>query len=229
MGVAPERTIEIDGVRHYLARPAQPAGAGVLLIPHNVGVDHFVQGFADELAERGYTTLAWNPYPSVPLGEAFTERPPRPNDEATMRALARCLDVMATGHGVTAFATLGFCMGGRYVLLFAARERRLQVAVACYPSIPAQLSPGQDLEPVPAAGAIACPVQVAYPGRDVVTSRTTFEALQGQLQGRDAETSILYYPQAEHGFMHAHSPVNDAATRTAKPQVFSFLETYLRA
>ncbi|MGA2391853.1 MAG: dienelactone hydrolase family protein [Candidatus Lustribacter sp.] len=228
MSVAAERTIEIDGVRHYLARPAQPSGAGVLLLPHNVGVDHFVQTFADELAGRGYTTIAWNPYPSVPLGEAFTERPPRPNDEATMKALSRCLDVMASGYGVTAFATLGFCMGGRYVLLFGARERRLRAAVACYPSIPVQLSPGQDLEPIPAAAAIACPVQVAYPGRDIVTSRTTFEALQAQLQGRAAETSILYYPQAEHGFMHAPSPANDAATRTAKPQIFGFLESCMR-
>jgi dienelactone hydrolase len=104
----------------------------------------------------------------------------------------------------------------------------LRAAVACYPSIPVQLSPGQDLEPIPAAAAIACPVQVAYPGRDIVTSRTTFEALQAQLQGRAAETSILYYPQAEHGFMHAPSPANDAATRTAKPQIFGFLESCMR-
>jgi carboxymethylenebutenolidase len=227
VSVAADKTIEIDGVRHYLARPAKPSGAGVLLLPHNVGVDHFVQDFADELAARGYTTLAWNPYPSVPLGEAFSERPPRPNDEATMRAHARCLDVMATGLGVTAFATLGFCMGGRYVLLFGARERRLRAAIACYPSIPAQLSPGQDLEPLPAAAAIACPVQIAYPGHDIVTARATFDVLQAQLQGRDAETSILFYPQAEHGFMHMPSPVNDAATRSAKPQIFGFLETYL--
>jgi carboxymethylenebutenolidase len=227
VSVAADKTIEIDGVRHYLARPAKPSAKGVLLIPHNVGVDHFVQAFADELAERGCTTLAWNPYPSVPLGEAFTDRPPRPNDEATMKALARCLDVMGTGLGATAFATLGFCMGGRYVLLFAARERRLRAASACYPSVPAQLSPGQDLEPVPAAAAIACPVQIAYPGRDIVTSHAMFEALQAQLHGRDAETSILYYPHAEHGFMHSPSPANDAATRTAKPQVFGFLETYL--
>lgn len=227
MTIPADRTIEIDGVRHYLARAASAAPAGVLLIPHNVGVDGFVRDFADDLAARGYTTLAWNPYPSVPLGEAFTERPPRPNDEATMNALARCLDVMASGLGVTAFATLGFCMGGRYVVLFGARERRLRAAVACYPSIPAQLSPGQDLDPVAAAPQIACPVQVAYPGRDSVTPRTTFEALQAQLQTRGAETAILYYPQAEHGFMHVHGPANDAATLTAKPQVFAFLATYL--
>lgn len=227
MSVAAEHTIEIDGVRHYVARPARPSAAGVLLIPHNMGVDHFVQAFADELAELGYTTVAFNPYPSVPLGEAFTERPPRPNDEATLTALGRCLDVMGAALGVTAFATVGFCMGGRFVLLFGARERRLRAAVACYPSIPAKLSPGQDLEPVPAAARIAAPVLVAYPGRDEVTVRPMFQALQAQLQSRPAETSVLYYPDAEHGFMHVPSPHNDAATRTAKPQIFAFLAAYL--
>jgi carboxymethylenebutenolidase len=228
VSIAADRTIEIDGVRHYLARPAKPSGAGVLLIPHNVGVDHFTQVVAEQLAGHGYTTLAWNPYPSVPLGETFTERPPRPNDEATVRALERCLDVMAAEHGVTAMATLGFCMGGRYVLLFGARERRLRAAVACYPSIPAQLAAGQDLDPISAAAAVTAPVMVVYPGRDIVTSHASFEALQAQLHARAAETAILYYPDAEHGFMHTHSPVNDAAARSANPQVLAFLDAYLR-
>jgi carboxymethylenebutenolidase len=228
VSVSSDKTIEIDGVRHLLVRPAKPTGLGVLLLPHNTGVDAFTQGIAEEVAARGFMTLAWNPYPSVPLGEAFTDRPPRPNDEASLKAHARCLDVMASELGVTAFATLGFCMGGRFVLLFASRERRLRAAVACYPSLPPKLAPGQDLETVPVAGAIACPVLLAYPGQDTVTARPTFEALQAQLYSREAETSILFYPHAGHGFMHTHNPANDAATRTAKPQVYAFLDTYLR-
>ena len=68
---------------------------------------------------------------------------------------------------------------------------------------------------------------VAYPGRDAVTRAPVFEALRVLLYGRSAETSILYYPEAEHGFMHAQEPANEAATKTARPQVLAYLDTYL--
>lgn len=225
--VTTDKTIRIAGVSHYLARAATRTTAGVLLLPHVTGVDHFVQEFADELAARGLTTLAWNPYPDLPMGAEFTDRPPRPKDEATLTTLAGCVDTMQGELGLSEIATIGFCMGGRFVILFGAREKRLRCGVACYPSIPMQRNAGQDLDPIPAAPAIACPLMVVYPGQDRVTPRPVFGALQALLQGRSAETAILYYPEAEHGFMHTPSPVNDAATKTARPQIYAFLETHL--
>ncbi|HXP94638.1 MAG TPA: dienelactone hydrolase family protein [Candidatus Binatia bacterium] len=212
---------------HYLARAAAPTAAGVLLLPHVYGVNEFVRGFATGLAERGLTTVAWNPYPQLPMGSKFTERPPRPKDEATMQTLSGLVDFMLSKLGLSAVATIGFCMGGRWVLMFGAREPRLRAAVACYPSIPAQRSPGQDVEPLPVAAAIACPVLVIYPGLDNVTPRPVFEALQAMLQGRAASTSVIHYPDAEHGFMHAPGPANDAATRSATPQIYGFFDAYL--
>jgi carboxymethylenebutenolidase len=226
--IATDRTFEIGGVPHYLARSVTPSTAGVLLLPHVYGADEFCRDFADELAGRGLTTLVWHPYPELGLGEPFgAERPPRRNDEAVMKILTDCIDAMHGKLGLTRFATLGFCMGARYSLLFGAREARLSAAVACYPSIPAKRSPGQDLEPLPAASQISCPVHVAYPGRDAVTPRPVFEALRDLLYGREAETTILFYPEAEHGFMHAKGEANAAATKTARPQVLAYLDTYL--
>jgi carboxymethylenebutenolidase len=227
MNVTTDRTIEIAGVRHYLARAAVPTTAGVLMLPHVYGIDEFVRGFCDRLAARGLTTLAWNPYPDLEMGAPFADRPPRPNDAAAVASMSGCVDTMGSELGLSAVGTIGFCMGARYALIFASREPRLRAAVACYPSIPAQRSPGQDIEPVPASAGIACPVQIVYPGQDRVTPRPVFRALQAILQGRTPETSILYYPEAEHGFMHTPSPVNDAATRTAVPQIEAFLETHL--
>ena len=228
MSVSTDHTIEIAGVRHYLARSATPTTAGVLLLPHVYGIDEFIQNFAEDLAKRGLTTLVWNPYPDLEMGAAFTDRPPRPNDEATIKTLSGCMDTMASELGLTTVGTIGFCMGGRFTLLFGAREPRLRAAVACYASIPAQRSAGQDIEPVPASAGIKCPVQVVYPSEDRVTPRPVFRALQSILQGRDVETSILYFPGAEHGFMHTPSPVNDAATVKALPQIHAFLSVHLK-
>jgi dienelactone hydrolase len=68
---------------------------------------------------------------------------------------------------------------------------------------------------------------MVYPGKDQVTSRPVFQALQALLQGRASDTSVLYYPDAEHGFMHVPSQTNDIATRDATPQIDAFLDTYL--
>lgn len=223
-----EETFEVAGVQHYLARAAAPTTAGVLLLPHVLGVDEFVRDFASGLADRGLTTVAWNPYPDLPMGSKFTEKPQRPTDEAAMQILSGVVDVMESKLGLSAIATIGFCMGGRWVLLFGAHEPRLRAAVACYPSVPAQRSPGQDVEPVPVAAAIACPVLLIYPGHDHVTPQPVFRALQAMLQGRAAETSIIHYPDAEHGFMHNPSPANDAATRSAIPQIYGFFDAHLK-
>jgi carboxymethylenebutenolidase len=222
-----DNIIEIGGVPHYLARAATPTTAGVLLLPHVGGIDEFGREFAGMLAERGLTTIAWNPYPDLPMGASFTERPKRPTDAAGVGLMSGCVDAMKSELGIMRVATIGFCMGGRYALLFGAHEPRLRAVVACYPSIPAKLNPGQDVEPVMAAAAIACPVQVVYPGHDQVTSRPVFEKLQTTLQARSAETAIQFYPEADHGFMHTEGAHNATASQRARPQIVAFLETYL--
>jgi carboxymethylenebutenolidase len=227
MSIPSNKIIEVQDVQHYIARPASPNGRGVLLLPHNQGIDEFVRGFAERLAMRGLTTLAWNPYPGLPLGEPFADRPPRPNDDASLKVLAACLDTMETTLNVGATAIVGFCMGGRFALILGSQEPRARAVVACYPSLPARRSPGQDIEPLPCAAGISCPVQLVYPGKDQVTTRPVFHALQALLQGRTSDTSVLYFSDAEHGFMHVPSPANDIATRDAVPQIDSFLDTYL--
>jgi carboxymethylenebutenolidase len=219
--------IDVIGAQHYVASPAAHTGRGVLLLPHNQGIDAFVRGFADRLATRGLTTLAWNPYPQLPLGEPFSERPPRPNDEETIKMLSACLDAMERTLHVTATAIVGFCMGGRFALILGSQDPRARAVIACYPSLPAQRSPGQNIEPLPCAAGIACPVQLVYPGKDQVTSPAVFQALQSLLQGRASDTSVLYYPAADHGFMHIPGPANDVATHHAVPQIDAFLDIYL--
>jgi carboxymethylenebutenolidase len=224
-----EQFIEINGADHYLARAVRPTSAGMLLLPTVSGIDAFARGVADAFAGHGLTTIVWNPYPEVPVGTAAAEvrqLAERLTDAIAVRNITGCVDAFDS-LGVNAIATIGFCMGGRFALVCAARERRLRAAVAAYPSIHAEAKKHQEVDAVAASATIGCPVQVLYPGRDHVTPRPVFDALQAALQSRSAETSILFYPEAEHGFFHKPSAVNDAAARSARPQIAGFLESRL--
>jgi carboxymethylenebutenolidase len=224
---------EIDGAKLYLARAANATGAGLLLIPFVYGLSEHMRWMAESYAASGITTLMWNPYPQIEWGAPLTigTRPPRPKDDRSLADLSRCIDVMEEDLGLTSIGAIGYCMGGRTLLLLGGRERRLKAFVAVYPSIRGQLQKDEDMDPFMAAAQIRGPVQLICAGNDPVTPRPIFDTLIGVLQNRRGvadETNVLFYPEAGHGFMHIPSPPNDAATRTALPQIQNFLDIHLR-
>jgi carboxymethylenebutenolidase len=123
---------------------------------------------------------------------------------------------------------LGFCLGGRYVLMTAARDTRIKACAAAYPSIESPRLPNQEQDAVALAADIRCPVHIVQPGHDHVASVETYAALKETLNKRAAPTIWQYYPDAEHGFMHRKEPVaNPAATVIASPQLVAFLKACL--
>jgi carboxymethylenebutenolidase len=228
-----DRVYDIDGVKHYLAPAKEPTGAGLLLIPFVYGMSPHMKWMADSYAASGMTTLMWNPYPDLPWGTPLTvgTRPARPKDEQSIVDLSRCIDRMEQDLGLTSIGTIGYCMGGRSLLLFGGSETRIKAHVAVYPSIRGQLQKDEDLDPFAAAARVQGPVQLICAGNDPVTPRPIFDTLIAVLHNRRGardETSVLFYPQAGHGFMHIPSELNDAATRSALPQIQNFLDIHLK-
>ena len=124
----------------------------------------------------------------------------------------------------SALGVLGFCLGGRFVLLRAAQDGRIKACAAAYPSIDNPMLPNQSRDALKLAAAIRCPVHICQPGIDHVASPETYRTLRETLLSRSAPTIIQYYPEAEHGFMHRKEPAaNPAATAIASPQVVAFL------
>jgi carboxymethylenebutenolidase len=228
-----DKLYEIDGAKLYLARAAKPTGVGLLLIPFVYGLSEHMRWMAESYAASGITTLMWNPYPQVEWGAPITigTRPPRPKDEQSLTDLSRCIDAMERDLGLTSIGVIGYCMGGRTLLLLGGRERRLKAFVAVYPSIRGQLQKDEDLDPFAAAAQIRGPVQLICAGDDPVTPKPIFDTLIGVLNNRRGvadETDVLFYPAAGHGFMHIPGPANDAATRTTLPKIQNFLDIHLK-
>lgn len=214
-----------DGLYGYLAQPQAGGKGAVLIVPTIFGINAFVRGFADSLAQAGLTAAGCDLYAGAPLPASHEEalkRAGKLNDQIIDDVESRWLDRLQKGSA--ALGIVGFCLGGRCSLIRAAQDRRIKACAAAYPSIDSPMRPNQSHDAVKLAADIACPVHVCQPGIDHVASPQTYQALRDALLGRSAPTVIQYYPEAEHGFMHRDAPAaNAAATAIARPQVIAFL------
>jgi carboxymethylenebutenolidase len=229
MTVATER-LERGGHHAALMRPAVAGDAGVLLLPSVNGVDRHALDYARLIGEAGFATLIWEPFPGRPPAQTREDRAARLatlTDAGSMRAMAFWLEFMLGELSLRRVAAVGFCLGGRYGLLLAAREARIAACLPYYPTIETPPLPGQDEDVVALSAAIRCPVHMVRAGKDHLTGEDVFQRLQRNLQGRTAPTIVQVYPEGDHGFMQRSGEANAAAIRLSTAQSIAFLKAVL--
>jgi len=207
--------------------------AGVVLLPTISGVDGFMRGRGERLAEAGFSSLAWDPYPGEPppadLPSAL-ERSKALND-GMLDDMEACVGHLLGPMKLPAAAVVGFCLGGRYALLLAARDRRLFACVPYYPSVHVPKQPHQALDAVALSSEIACPVHLVHAGADQVFLPHAFAAVRGALEQRGSGATVVeIHPGAAHSFMRPDLqkiPANASGSRLSWPQVTGFLDACL--
>jgi carboxymethylenebutenolidase len=223
--------IKQSGLFGFLAQPDTPTKGGVVILPTIFGVNAFVRGYAETLARAGLAAAVWDHYEGLPLTTDYEESKTRARklSDAGMHAvIKRWIDYMLGELQLTSVGAIGFCLGGRYVLMAAARDKRIKACAAAYPSIEMPRPPNQEQDALALAADIPCPVHIVEPGHDHVASPETYAALKATLTKRAAPTIWQYYPDAEHGFMHRDKPpANPAASAVASPQLVAFLTACL--
>ena len=223
--------IKQSGLFGFLAQPDAPTRSGVVILPTIFGVNAFVRGYAETIARAGLAAAVWDIYDGMPLTTDYEESKARArklSDGGTRRVVKTWVDYMADELRLASVGVIGFCLGGRFALMVAAKDHRVKACGAVYPSIEAPLLANQEEDSVALSAGIRCPVHVIQPGHDHVASPATYAALKEALLKRSAPTTWQYYPDAEHGFMHRKEPAaNPAASVIASPQLIAFLKACL--
>jgi carboxymethylenebutenolidase len=120
-----------DGMRGYLAEPAAPNGAGIVVIQEIFGVNAVMRGLADRLAEAGYVALVpdlfWRLEPGVDITDKTDADWKKALDLMNRFDIARGVEdiqagiALLRGRGLRKVGAVGYCLGGLLAYLTAAR------------------------------------------------------------------------------------------------------------
>lgn len=246
----PSEWVEIDAggkrVDAYLATPDR-AGPhpGVVVAMHVFGVDRFVQGKCNELAEAGYAAIA--PYlfhrSGVSNAELISyafEDPRRReaamplkdrlrDDELTADMLA-ALDHLGTLPDVSGpFGVTGFCIGGRIAYLMAAQTARF-AACADFYGVDLDLAWGGGPAPLDMSAGLDCPLAGFFGGLDTNPAPPDVDALEAALNAHGKPYTFHRYPGAQHAFNDPFNPVryDPEAAADSWPKLIAFFDAALK-
>ncbi len=183
----------------YLAVPDEqrhgpPPWPGVVVAFEAFGLDGEMRRHADHLADLGYLSVVPDLYSDggarrclVSTFRSLFDGAGRPFADLEAGRQWLIADPRCTGR----VGVIGFCLGGGFALLAAARG--FDVSSVNYGAAP------KDLD---AAVARACPIVASYGGRDVAT-RGVAGRLEAALTSAGVVHDVLQYPQAGHSFLNA--------------------------
>ena len=221
----------------YLSRPAGKGPyPGVIVIHENRGVTDYIKDVTRDLAKAGYVGLSVN-LVSRSLGADY----PGGSDEA-MNALGKLSDAEAMADldagaeylkkqpvvFTNSIGCLGFCMGGRFSLLFAAHRKDLKAAVVFYGRTINKPTPLQPKSPVDLAPEITAPLLGNYGAADAGIPVDDVRKLEAALKKSGKTADIKIYPEAKHAFHREGPNYHAEAARDAWQRTLAWLARYLK-
>jgi carboxymethylenebutenolidase len=206
--------------------------AAIVVIQHQSGVDEFIQGMTQRLAEAGFVAAAPDLYhrDGPNCQDDMRARSGRLGDRRVIADAAAAVDFLKRQSTVDAsrIGVIGFCMGGRVAYLLAAAETNFRAAVTFYPGNTARAW-GRDIpSPLERSGEIHCPVQGHFGEDDKNPSPEDRQKLDAELTKHGKHHEFYSYPGASHAFMDNTKPsFRPAAEAAAWPRMIDFLRRHL--
>jgi carboxymethylenebutenolidase len=216
-----------DGVTMptLLASPVESARGAVVIAADIFGRSPFYEDIAARLAIAGFATLLPDLFarqgpPSEPTREAVFTRRAQMDDAQALRDMTSAIEV-ARDHGRV--GTIGFCMGGTFVLQTAARK--LGVATVCYYGFPVARGPSAVPSPMDLVDDLEGPILGFWGEQDEAVGMDNLAGFVDEVAARGIDFEHTVYPDVGHGFMAAskldpshaaYQPACDSWTRTVQ-------------
>jgi carboxymethylenebutenolidase len=221
---------------------ARPAAAGrypvVIVIPEIWGMHAYIQDVVRRFARRGFMAIAFEPYARTGGVLHIEER------EALLKVVNAVPDaqVMADLDAIVAYAkklpfaradrigVTGFCRGGLYTLLFAARSLDVKAAVVWYGQIkPPKTAGVRTAGPLDVATNIKAPVLGLYGEADQGIPAADVKELESALRAAGKTAEFVLYPDAPHAFHADYRPsYRESPAMDAWARCLSWFNEYLK-
>jgi len=234
-------------VNGHLAVPTQPAGEegrGAVVVIHEAGGlgDH-IKDVANRLANLGYLALGVDLYtreggpPRMDDLQAVMERLFSMSDEVALGDLEAAADFLRAREDCNGrVGCIGFCMGGRFTLLFACARKRLDAAVDCWGGVidaatpDESTTPTRPTPPLELAERLSCPLLAAIGAEDANPSPEVGAQLEARARQSGQEVKVDVYEGAGHAFFADYRPTYrpEPAAKLWR-EVVPFFERHLRA
>lgn len=203
---------------------ARPAGKGkhpaVIVVNEIFGVHEWIKDVCRRFAKAGYVAIApeyfYRGDPDHVLASSMDFAVIRPivakaGLEQVMGDTRTTLDWLAAQGFVNKkkLAITGFCWGGGITWMAAARFPELRAGGAWYGGLKGNPGPDNRKFPMDVVADLKAPVLGLYGALDKGIPVADVEAMQAKLNG--TKSSIVLYPDADHGFLADYRPSYNAA------------------
>jgi carboxymethylenebutenolidase len=209
-----------EQVNAYVARPADGGSRPAVIVIHEAGGlgDH-IRDVSNRFANIGYMALA------VDLYTREGGPPPMDDPPKVMERLFSIPDARVLGdlEGAAEYlrgredvagrlGCVGFCMGGRYTLLFACASDQLDAAVDCWGGFTDKATPDQGstpqrpVPPLELVGRLRCPLLAAIGAEDQNPSPEIGAQLLERARESGQEVKVDIYEGAAHAFFADYRP-----------------------
>jgi carboxymethylenebutenolidase len=238
------RSADGTPLRGYLARPAQAAEQAlpaIIVIHTAAGLEDHIKDVCNRFAAIGYLALGVDLYvreggpPRMDDIPAMLERLFAMSDEHALDDLTGAAAYMRGREDCDGrVACIGFCMGGRFTLLFACAREELSAAIDCWGGF-IDTANGEEsttstrpTPPLQIADRLCCPLLAAIGEQDANPSPAVGEQLRARAGESGKEVKVDVYEDAGHAFFADPRPsYRPAAAQRLWSEVVTFLARHL--
>ncbi len=224
-----------DGVRFlaFRARPTDPSGAAILILPDVRGLHPYYEELALRFAEAGIDALAIDYFGRTAgietvRDDTFEFRPHV--EQTTYAGLSADIRAAATElRGAEGAAgplfTIGFCFGGRLALATPTLGLGLSGAIGFYGSPVGARANGTPI-PVEVVDEMECPVLGLFGGADGSIPQPDIDAFDVALSGAGVEHRLITYPGLRTASSTGRQPTSMPQSHAAWGEVLGFVRAH---